>query len=359
MARNRKRPGFTLVELLVVIAIIGILVALLLPAVQSAREAARRSQCSNNLKQLGLALLTYESAVGLFPPSAHWQSGVSTEERNHARLSESWGILILPYLEHQNVYDNYNFDSFVTANENALVRGTELPVMLCPTDTFNRQPFNGTACPSSDQAGDGWARGNYGANGAVGFNNDTATCNENPPACAAGPDSPGWLDHRVRGVMGANVSVPIKGILDGTSKTILLAELRAGIHECDMRGTWAFSGGPSAIWGAGYIHGDARGPNPAHWASDDVWSCDDFKPPVRGHRELANMGMPCFPNHNNQQAPRSMHNGGVFVAFADGSVHWISDFIDTTSGDGIANNFSVWDRLLLSADTQPTPGDAY
>jgi hypothetical protein len=159
--------------------------------------------------------------------------------------------------------------------------------------------------------------------------------------------------------MGANASVPIKGILDGTSKTILLAELRAGIHECDMRGTWAFSGGPSAIWGCGYMHGDARGPNASHVYADDVWSCSDFRTPMGGHTAMARMGMPCYPNSNNQQAPRSLHTSGVFVAFADGSVHWISDFIDTTSGDPYGTTFSAWDRLLLSADSQPIPAGAY
>jgi len=92
MSRGR-RSGFTLVELLVVITIIGILVALLLPAVQSAREAARRAQCQNNLKQLGLAVLEYESAVRIFPPGSHWAPGVAPQTRNPptcARTGSSW-----------------------------------------------------------------------------------------------------------------------------------------------------------------------------------------------------------------------------------------------------------------------------
>jgi prepilin-type N-terminal cleavage/methylation domain-containing protein len=94
----RSKRGFTLVELLVVIAIIGILVAMLLPAVQAAREAARRSQCTNNLKQLSLAMLTYHQAVGKFPPP-----GISSNQ-------VSWLVLILPYLEQKPLHDQFDFN---------------------------------------------------------------------------------------------------------------------------------------------------------------------------------------------------------------------------------------------------------
>src|SRR6188768_3901810 len=102
-----SRRGFTLVELLVVIAIIGVLVALLLPAVQAAREAARRMQCTNNLKQLGLALANYETAIKSYPPGAFWQYPPDTNA-----LKGSCLLHLLPFMEQQNIYDQVDFKQF-------------------------------------------------------------------------------------------------------------------------------------------------------------------------------------------------------------------------------------------------------
>jgi len=123
MSRGR-RFGFTLVELLVVITIIGILVALLLPAVQSAREAARRAQCQNNLKQLGLAVLEYESAVRIFPPSSHWAPGVAPQTRNPSDLRENWVIMVLPYLEQRALLASFDVTKPINHADNASARAT-------------------------------------------------------------------------------------------------------------------------------------------------------------------------------------------------------------------------------------------
>ncbi len=104
---TKPRRGFTLVELLVVIAIIGILVALLLPAVQSAREAARRMQCQNHLKQLGLALHNYHDTLGYFPPSSNWAAIAEVNTKNNANLRANWVISILPYIEQQSLYNSF------------------------------------------------------------------------------------------------------------------------------------------------------------------------------------------------------------------------------------------------------------
>ena len=123
-----QRAGFTLVELLVVIAIIAILVGLILPAVQAAREAARRMQCQNNQKQLGLAILNFESAFRYFPASG-WTVASRT---NPQGKFVSWRVGILPYLEHSNVRDLYRFDLNWWENTNLAVAGIPLSVFVCP-----------------------------------------------------------------------------------------------------------------------------------------------------------------------------------------------------------------------------------
>jgi prepilin-type N-terminal cleavage/methylation domain-containing protein/prepilin-type processing-associated H-X9-DG protein len=129
--RKDHRRGFTLIELLVVIAIIGLLVALLLPAVQAAREAARRGQCVNNLKQLGLALQTYESASRVFPSG--YISGFDASG-NDTGPGWGWATLLLPQIEQKPLYDSINFNLAIEDNANATSRLTRLAVHLCPSD---------------------------------------------------------------------------------------------------------------------------------------------------------------------------------------------------------------------------------
>jgi prepilin-type N-terminal cleavage/methylation domain-containing protein/prepilin-type processing-associated H-X9-DG protein len=363
MRRSPKtRGGFTLVELLVVIAIIGILVAMLLPAVQSAREAARRTQCRNNLKQLALAVLNYEAANGAFPPSATWPASASIHQANNPTLGYSWVVAILPQLEQQNVYDKINFAQPMQHADNLLARSTKLQVMMCPTDSYNRQPFNGTSNSMTNQMGDNWARGNYGGNGGLAYHAwDFGSANT---ACGiqmnGAKTDKGWTDSRLRGVMGANASVTQQAIKDGTTNTIMLAELRSGVTSFDCRGTWAMpGGGPSSLWAHGYC-GDDYGPNNSQsLLADDTVGCTQIQAAVGGDAALAKMGMSCSHGNwgNIQQTARSMHPGGVHVALCDGSVQWVGDFIEVTVNN--VNNPSVWDRLMLSADGQIIPAGAF
>ena len=353
--RRSNWSGFTLIELLVVIAIIGVLIALLLPAVQEAREEARRAKCSTNLRQIGIALHNYHDAYGAFPPSSYWPAGSNIHECNNKKLGKNWVILILPYMELQELYDQFDFNRSITDPANRQPRSTNIGVMLCPTDTYNRVPYDGTKYGQ----GPDWARGNYGANASLGFMTadpgpdlyGTVRCGiDHGWKNAAFAHSRGWQNDRLRGVMGANTSVGTDGIKDGTSNTILVGEIRSGVVPIDCRGTWAMPGGcPSALWAHGTA-GDCNGPNTPSPGADDLQNCSDVQAAVGGAWELARLGMACpggtRPNY--QQTARSMHNGGIFVCLADGSVRWVSDFIEIAPSGKMA----AWERLNASSDSQ-------
>ncbi len=162
MVQHRQRlirsfRGFTLVELLVVIAIIGVLVALLLPAVQAAREAARRTQCQSNLKQVTLAILNYTSAFnGKLPPG-----GITNGPCCSTRSKENWAILILPHMEQQALYDQYRFDLFNEDPLNLPVLQQILPSYLCPSDEDTLELARPESGPGNQLQ---MARGSYRAN---------------------------------------------------------------------------------------------------------------------------------------------------------------------------------------------------
>jgi len=343
MQFHAERRGFTLVELLVVITIIGILIALLLPAVQAAREAARRAQCSNNLKQLGLAVLNYESQNKVFPPSATFRSANPEVEREHWA---NWVILCLPFMEQQALYNSFNLTLPVTNAANRAPRGTELAVMKCPSDSGNQKiKF------ANSSEGDNWARGNYGANGSLGAYSTTWWE-------GAGPTASRWTSRWHRGIMGANASVTMGEIHDGTSNTILLAELRAGLVPVDRRGVWAMSGpASSSLW----LHGsdDDIGPNACTGSADNIMDCDQIVAAV-GQDTLLRECMGCCNGCTSSQGTaRSTHSGGVFVCLADGSVRFMSDFVEKSTLWDMAPNvvtpdtFGVWQRLNASSDGQP------
>lgn len=363
-AKNKyiSARAFTLVELLVVIAIIGILVALLLPAVQAARSAARRTQCQNNMKQVGLALLNYHSTNGKFPPSSQWPTDANgnpqgLSSKTFAGHEANWVILTLPFMEEHGTYDAFDLDAPIPAAVNEYPRSTQISALLCPEDEFNTQLFQGNTKASTNHFGANWARGNYAANAAMG----AMTFSGHAQYSAAGKKSPGWQDDRLRGVMGANSSVNIAQITDGTSHTILAAEIRAGLFPFDVRGIWALGGGPSAVWRHGY-YGDAAGPNSPGDEADDMIGCTDVIRAFGSKVGLAKVKMGCIERTGNtQQTSRSMHSGGVFTAFADGSVHFIGDNVEIRV-DGITENppyASVWDRLNLSADGEVLDADSY
>jgi prepilin-type processing-associated H-X9-DG protein len=337
---------------LVVIAIIGILIGLLLPAINASREAARRIQCESNLKQLALATLSYTEARRSFPPSCTW---VNDDPSNVGGVRDNWVIMILPFMEYNSLYNQFQHDKPISDPVNLPARATSVREMLCPSDTFNRKPFNGSSGSKTVSLGDNWARGNYGANGALGYLSKWYQ-----PYPSGGAATTGWRDVRIRGIMGSGCALTPTQITDGLSRTILLAELRAGIASYDPRGVWAMSGAcPSSIWGTAYFVTDDYGPNCLESDADDIVSCSQLRTELGGVNAAIATGMPCSGSDSPdwQQTSRSLHSGGVYAAFADGSVHWISNTIDCTNST--VTNPSVWERLMASGDGKIIPSDAF
>jgi prepilin-type N-terminal cleavage/methylation domain-containing protein/prepilin-type processing-associated H-X9-DG protein len=361
-----RRRGFTLVELLVVITIIGILISLLMPAVQSARENARRAQCSNNVHQLCLALQSYHTNMRIFPPSSVWKVNgkfdtSQIENKNNPNLYENWIILILPYIDQQALFNQVDFTQPIggvsTSQANMAVRATQLSFMQCPSDSYNRVSFNGSGSSLVNQLGDNWARGNYAANGALGFMSYTSYASSGSGAYSnyAAATAAGWNNKYCTGVMGANLSLRIDDIHDGASNTVLVGEIRAGIVPFDCRGVWAMGGAcASALWAHGWI-GDDNGPNCAQPNADDVNSCTDIYTAVGGQAALQNLGMACSSGNwsNFQQTVRSLHANGGNIGLGDGSVRYVSDFIDHSGSNGNPPNLSIWDKIMLSNDGLP------
>jgi prepilin-type N-terminal cleavage/methylation domain-containing protein len=338
-----KARGFTLVELLVVIAIIGVLVALLLPAVQAAREAARRAQCQSNLKNTATAVLTYESARKLFPHGMTFPPAAAIDIGHLSIFNANWIISILPNLEEQPLYDSFDLKRRINdnamplnTNRNYNARGTEIAILLCPSDTNNRVLYQGAV---GSAHGGNWARTNYAGNagGAYLF----TTCDP-PELCAFGPDSEGWKSDRRRGIMGPNASVSFRRITDGASKTILIGEIRAGFTERDARGVWAMGHAGASLLAMYGSNGDANGPNACFPLADDVYS------DICGKTDALSNCSDCDPGYFAQATVRSAHPGGAYVARCDGSVSFVTDDIQTS---GLYGNWgSLWDRLIASAD---------
>ncbi|MEM8944361.1 MAG: DUF1559 domain-containing protein [Planctomycetota bacterium] len=359
-----RRSAFTLVELLVVIAIIGVLVALLLPAVQAAREAARRTQCLNNMKNNGLALLNFHDSFGYFPPAIEQtrESITSTGDFNQiSHFGPNWVIRTLPFLEQQPLFDTFILTDpssgeavSISDDRNRLPRGAQLEAMMCPSDAGNQQSFGIGGTPP----GDNWARGNYAANSSLQYlrlENVALTPYPDSSLQFSGIEvGQMWTETDwTRGVMGCNLTTSIRQITDGTSNTIMLAEIRAGMNERDRRGVWALgTAGASSIWG--HAIGDSTGPNSCNPAADNIAD-------GAGIRELTDedtLRAECMfvGNGQLQAAPRSLHPGGLHACFADGSARFISENIEfgncgTSTGAQLnLDCLGAWHYLTASQD---------
>ena len=308
---RRQRFAFTLVELLVVITIIGILIALLLPAVQAAREAARRSQCINNVKQIGLAVLNYESVWSALPAGAN----VTSPDWTTNLFRGSILLRLLPYVEQQSLFDEYDLkqptDSQKMPSSSTLLAATPIPAYMCPSD--NAPAVNTT---------NGRAKQNYAAScgpTALTYN----------PSCNCGTYMT-WNQYKQSemyaigtnaGVFGRNsISNLLSSITDGLSNTIFFGEVLPLSSTDHMAWGWGTSN-------AG--QGMACTLVPINFDTSDDSSSD-----------------PCHQskNWNAEFGFKSSHPGGVNFLFGDGSAHFLSETIDHQN----------YQNLGAKADGKPT-----
>ena len=306
----RKQLGFTLVELLVVIAIIGVLVALLLPAIQAARESARRSQCTNNLKQIGLGFINYESAYGGFPPR-RWQRA------DEGKVG--WGMFILPHMEQQTLYDQYQwaYNYYDPANKNVVE--TKLSFFICPSVDRDEPILSG----SGGNFVEGWIdylvpngillpkTGFGNVSPFIDWANDN-THNEHQALLDSTDTS-----SLANGTVG-RAPRRLKDITDGLSNTLLVNETAgwprhfegknvAEVYDnMGTRGSWA-------AWQS-FVYTTSTHDGKTNAYSGDKANYDNLG-------DLADCGINC----ENKFAVYSFHPGGALILFCDGSVHFVNE----------------------------------
>ena len=302
-----QRRAFTLVELLVVIAIIGILVAMLLPAVQSAREAARRMQCSNNLRQVVLALHNYHVNHQQFPIGVVW---VPDRIGTHGPMFATWIGQLLPFLEQEAVYNLANFSQPNGSGPgnpwNIPYMKVRIATMQCPSDAVQVRANN-----------DVYAKGNYAGNNGLGPMQFTAS-----PTCAD------CTIPRKPGIFMNNSCTRISNLRDGTSCTVLVSELLQGQGDLGFQGVMHY-------W-EGCLYQHDRTPNTS--------VADEMRMNFCGEPRTFAPCIGVFAPYSTQQylSARSLHPGGVNSGFGDGSVKFVHDSIDMT----------LWQNLGTPADGQ-------
>ena len=338
-SRKRRRTGFTLVELLVVIAIIGILVALLLPAVQAAREAARRMSCSNNIKQLGIACHNYLDVYKTFPMSYGRISGgtaIWNEPANPTTRQTSWIMGSLPFLEQKPLYDRIDFNIDVTLDPRNTVNGGTITNPANPSNAWvARQVIPGLICPSDGatrfkvlggrtnrlQNGAAWAVTNY--KGVCGANWQWGTYRVQPPSPLAatpfglqsgdGLDTGNGIFYRATNATRFCVT-RVGAVIDGTSNTLMIGE--AIPAWCTHTWWWWFNGTTATT----AIPLNAR----AQCAAG-----------VNNPNKASGL-VACATDWNNNYSFMSMHPGGGQFCLADGSVRFLSDTIDINNYRSLA-----------------------
>jgi prepilin-type N-terminal cleavage/methylation domain-containing protein len=298
---KKRVRGFTLIELLVVIAIIAILIALLLPAVQQAREAARRTQCKNNLKQWGLALHNYHDTFLMFPIGAMGLDALANVRPQGNNFG--WHVRVLPYLEQSALYARFDFSAFynnTTPINNQVLREQQFDALFCPSArTINRQPSN---------VAEGWAVhyfGVAGAKDAVETTRKFAMQNNTFPRPNFDSDH-GQV--AVTGILYRNSRVGIRDITDGTTNTLMVGEI-SGTPLNDT------TNNPARAW----IQGASN-----ETASVAMYSCKNVRWGIGQARYTSGNLNYLF----NDQRFGSNHTGGAQFLLGDGAVKFISENID-------------------------------
>jgi prepilin-type N-terminal cleavage/methylation domain-containing protein/prepilin-type processing-associated H-X9-DG protein len=338
---RRSGPrGFTLIELLVVIAIIAVLIALLLPAVQSAREAARRIQCTNNLKQIGLAFMNYESSVGAFSPTTILVP-VPTGAAGTWSFQSSWSAFArsLPYVEQSSLYNAINFDFTYSAKQNTTVEYTPLSFLYCPSDPgdhIDDTSLGGTLDATTSYGtcdGDWYVWSvNWGATNTVGPMN--------------------------RSLFGPNYSRRIAMVTDGMSNTLMASEGYIGHLQSRHCGGSAGAAVSDPTTGTySFTNVPAPGPNSIAALAYQIQNCGNGPPTPIGHTRWTNGGVyysgfttANTPNQRvdwdwvdeNDGGPTYMslcassyHPGGVNSLFADGSVRFVKNSVNPVTWYGL------------------------
>ncbi|AMV19747.1 DUF1559 domain-containing protein [Planctomyces sp. SH-PL14] len=312
-----RSSGFTLIELLVVIAIIAVLVAILLPAVQQAREAARRSQCQNNLKQLGIALHSYHETHFIFPfssmnPGSCISVAAPNTVNSPVRNARGWTML-LPYIDQGALYNQYDHSSpasnHVRTGSPAVLTGTavgtndkvvsvSLPAFLCPSDPGDRF-YRSTTSADYSIASSGANAAYLGAKTSYEFNvvGTSSNCTD-------------WMNvaSTSRRMFGINSSARIGDVKDGMSNSVAVCETTLDIRD-GVTGTW------------GYAKWVGQGVDLARAANINNWDCCAWTPPIT--QIPLRLGT--------WSAPGSVHAGGMNVLMGDGAVRFLTENLDNTA----------------------------
>jgi len=302
--RTASLHGFTLVELLVVIAIIGVLIALLLPAVQAAREAARRTSCLNNMKENVLGVLNYADAKKRFPSSAS-----SGDE-------EGWGASyvfhILPFIEEQNTYDLFDKTIYISDGPNDRGWARTLPIVRCPSQDEDDDIYvvSVTTLPSITTVDNSW-RSHYLAvmgakDGCPQPANSFYTMVTDPPLCASSVSAAGGSASN--GIMYPESRTGFKDVIDGTSNTLLVGEV-------------SWNSGLTRVWSSGSLAHPGASLTAGH-----KWSCyggRNVAVPINTQSSNRDLGGPA-----NDTSFGSNHTGGAIFGLTDGSSRFISENIE-------------------------------